>query len=78
LRGFVYVQERVAELAQTAIDYRPMQALASFDLDVVKAQVEDAIKARQRRNETCECATACARSFQRHVCKWPNATGIVV
>ena len=54
MRGFVYVQERVAELAQTAIDYRPMQALASFDLDVVKAQVEDAIKARQRRNERSE------------------------
>jgi hypothetical protein len=46
---FVYVQKRVAELAQTAIDYPPMQAPASFNLDAVKAQVEDAIKAHQSR-----------------------------
>jgi arylsulfatase A-like enzyme/formylglycine-generating enzyme required for sulfatase activity len=44
---FVYVQKRVAALAQTAIDYPPMQAPASFNLDAVKAQVEEAIKAHQ-------------------------------
>lgn len=36
---FVYVQRRVAELAQTAIDYPPMQAPASFNLDAVKRQL---------------------------------------
>jgi arylsulfatase A-like enzyme len=42
---FVYVQQKVAELAQTAIDYPPMQAPASFNLEAVKEQVEDKIKA---------------------------------
>jgi hypothetical protein len=32
---------------QTAIDYPPMQAPASFNLDAVKAQVEDPITAHQ-------------------------------
>jgi hypothetical protein len=46
---FVYVQKRIAELAQTAIDYPPMQAPASFNLEAVKAQVEDKIKANSGR-----------------------------
>ncbi len=41
---FVYVQRRVLELAQSAIEYPPMQAPASFNLDAVKAQVEEAIR----------------------------------
>jgi arylsulfatase len=41
---FVYVQRKVAELAQSAIEYPPMQAPASFNLEAVKAQVEEAIK----------------------------------
>jgi len=41
---FVLVQQRVADLAKTAIEYPPMQAPASFNLDAVKAQVEEAIK----------------------------------
>jgi hypothetical protein len=41
---FVNVQQRVAELAKTAIDFPPMQAPASFNLDAVKAQVDEAIK----------------------------------
>jgi arylsulfatase A-like enzyme len=41
---FVLVQQRVAELAKTAIEFPPMQAPASFNLDAVKAQVEEAIK----------------------------------
>jgi arylsulfatase A-like enzyme len=41
---FVSVQQRVAELAKTAIDFPPMQAPASFNLDAVKAQVDEAIK----------------------------------
>ena len=42
---FVLVQQEVAKLAQTAIEYPPMQAPASFNLDAIKKQVEEAIKA---------------------------------
>src|SRR6201989_37385 len=42
---FVVVQQEVARLAQTAIDYPPMQAPASFNLDAIKREVEQAIKA---------------------------------
>jgi arylsulfatase len=38
------VQEYVAKLAQTAIEFPPMQAPASFNLDAVKAKVEEMIK----------------------------------
>jgi arylsulfatase len=41
---FVLVQQRVADLAKTAIEYPPMQAPASFNLDAVKAAVDEAIK----------------------------------
>ena len=44
---FVLVQQRVAELAKTAIEYPPMQAPASFNLEAVKAQVEEAIKSHE-------------------------------
>ncbi|WP_264716766.1 arylsulfatase [Limobrevibacterium gyesilva] len=44
---FVVVQQKVAELARTAIDYPPMQAPASFNLDAVKAQVEEMIKSHE-------------------------------
>jgi arylsulfatase len=42
---FVFVQQRVAELAKTAIDYPPMQDPASFNLEAVKKQIDDMIKA---------------------------------
>ena len=41
---FVIVQEKVAELAKTAIDYPPMQDPASFNLDAVKKKIEAVIK----------------------------------
>ena len=41
---FVFVQQQVARLAMTAIDYPPMQKGASFNLDAVKAKIEEAIK----------------------------------
>jgi len=41
---FVFVQQRVAQLAQTAIDFPPMQKGASFNLEAVKAQIEAAMK----------------------------------
>jgi len=42
---FVNVQREVAKLAQTAIDFPPMQRGASFNLEAVKAQIEVAMKA---------------------------------
>ena len=41
---FVLVQQQVADLAKTAIDYPPMQDPASFNLDAVKKQVDATIK----------------------------------
>jgi arylsulfatase len=42
---FVFVQEEVAKLVMTAIEYPPMQKGASFNLDAVKAQIEAARRA---------------------------------
>ena len=41
---FVMVQQYVGKLAQTAIEYPPMQAPASFNLQAIKAQIQEAIK----------------------------------
>jgi arylsulfatase len=41
---FVLVQQEVFKLAQTAIDYPPMQAPASFNLEAVKRQVDEIMK----------------------------------
>jgi len=46
---FVLVQEKVADLAKTAIDYPPMQDPASFNLDAVKRRIEAIIKERNGR-----------------------------
>jgi arylsulfatase A-like enzyme len=42
---FVLVQQKVAELAKTAIDYPPMQDPASFNLEAVKKQIDEMLKA---------------------------------
>jgi arylsulfatase len=42
---FVYVQQEVGKLAQTALEFPPMQKGASFNLDAVKEQIEQAIAA---------------------------------
>jgi len=39
---FVFMQQEVSKLAKSAIDYPPLQAGASFNLDAVKKQVEEA------------------------------------
>jgi arylsulfatase A-like enzyme len=39
---FVFVQQQVAKLAQTAIEFPPMQKGASFNLDAVKEKIEAA------------------------------------
>ena len=44
---FVMVQQYVAKLAETAIDYPPMQDPASFNLDAVKKKIEAMIKEHQ-------------------------------
>ncbi len=41
---FVLVQQQVGKLAMTAIDYPPMQAPASFNLEAVKAKIDEMIK----------------------------------
>jgi arylsulfatase A-like enzyme len=43
---FVLVQQVVGKLAQTALDFPPMQAGASFNLEAVKAQIEKAMAAK--------------------------------
>jgi arylsulfatase len=42
---FVFVQQEVAKLAITALEYPPMQKGASFNLDAVKAKIAEAMKA---------------------------------
>jgi arylsulfatase len=39
---FMFVQQEVTKLAESTIDYPPMQAGASFNFDAVKMQVEEA------------------------------------
>jgi arylsulfatase len=46
---FVNVQKFVAKLAQTAIEFPPMQAPASFNLESVKKQIEDKVKEQEGR-----------------------------
>ncbi len=40
---FLFVQKEVAKVAQTAIEFPPMQKGASFNLEAVKEQIEKAI-----------------------------------
>jgi arylsulfatase len=44
---FVMVQKIVGQLAQTALDFPPMQAPASFNLSAVKAKIEEMLKAHE-------------------------------
>ena len=39
------MQQQVAALAKTAIEYPPMQKGASFNLEAVKNQIEAAVRA---------------------------------
>ena len=45
---FVFVQQEVAKLAMTAIEYPPMQKGASFNLDGVKAKIAEAMAAQAK------------------------------
>lgn len=42
---FVFAQQEVAKLAQTAVDFPPMQQGASFNLSAIKAQIDQAATA---------------------------------
>jgi hypothetical protein len=42
---FVFVQQEVGRLAQTALEFPPMQKGASFNLEAVKEQIEKAVRA---------------------------------
>lgn len=44
---FVFVQDKVKALAESAIAFPPMQKPASFNLEAIKAQVQEVIDARQ-------------------------------
>jgi arylsulfatase len=44
---FVMVQQAVANLAKTAIEFPPMQAPASFNLEAVKKEIEEKLKEQQ-------------------------------
>jgi arylsulfatase len=41
---FVMVQQEVAKLAETAINYPPMQDPASFNLDAIKKKIDAVIR----------------------------------
>ena len=41
---FVVVQQEVAKLAQTALEFPPMQAPASFNLDAIKKEIQEKLK----------------------------------
>jgi len=45
---FVLVQQKVEELAKTAIEFPPMQAGGSFGISAVKAQIEEAMRKHQQ------------------------------
>jgi hypothetical protein len=44
---FVMVQQAVANLAKTAIEFSPMQASASFNLEAIKKEIEEKLKEQQ-------------------------------
>jgi arylsulfatase A-like enzyme len=44
---FVLVQQKVAELADTAIEFPPMQAPATFNLDAIKREIQEKLKAHE-------------------------------
>jgi len=44
---FVVVQQTVFKLAETAVEFPPMQAPATFNLDAIKEQIQEMIKAHE-------------------------------
>jgi hypothetical protein len=48
---FVFLQQKVGEYAQTFIEFPPMQRGASFNLEAVKAEIEERLKAMKGKME---------------------------
>ena len=48
LLALVFVQQHVAKFAMTAKEFPPMQKGASFNLDAVKAKIEEAMRQYQQ------------------------------
>ena len=48
---FVFLQQEVAEYAQTFVEFPPMQRGASFNLDAVKAEIQERIRAMKGKME---------------------------
>jgi hypothetical protein len=44
---FVFLQQEVGKLAQTALDFPPMQRGASFNLDDLKKKIQEHMASRQ-------------------------------
>jgi hypothetical protein len=44
---FVQVQQKVGALVKTAIEFPPMQAPASFNLQAIKAKIDEAVKSHE-------------------------------
>ena len=55
---FVYVQQEVAKLAQTAIEFPPMQKGASFNLEAVKEQIKQSASVARWQVTTSQTETA--------------------
>ncbi|MFY9759648.1 MAG: arylsulfatase, partial [Xanthobacteraceae bacterium] len=48
---FVYLQQKIAEYAPSFIEFPPMQKGASFNLDALKAEIEERIRAMKGKME---------------------------
>ena len=48
---FVFLQREVAQYAQTFIEFPPMQRGASFNLEAVKAEIEERMRAMKAKTE---------------------------
>lgn len=44
---FVMVQRKVAGLAETAVEFPPIQTPATFNLDAVKREIQEKLKAHE-------------------------------
>ena len=58
----MFVQQEVAKLAMTALEFPPMQKGASFNLDAVKAKIEEAMRAHQSNREVSPLGGRLARA----------------
>ena len=67
---FVFVQQEVGKLAQTAIEFPPMQKGASFNLEAVKEQIEKATVGTAVNSAWLRRSMAGAPISWRLLCNW--------